>query len=202
MPELADGLDPLRHALSARRHESFAALMDALDGERYPVLLRRWQVMGTVYRVGGGDPGPDAARPAGDVVDELILTSYRRMRRRGRVAMATDDRAEWHDLRKSLKRFRYLVAAFSSMYEPTAFTKVQRRLADLQDTLGRLQDHHVQAALIEDVGASEGGRASLAAGVLADALHRDAEVAHAHCRDAWHEFDRPKLRRHMKDLLS
>jgi CHAD domain-containing protein len=201
-PELADGLDPLRRELRDRRADAFSDLVGALDGERYPVLLRRWQVMATVYRVGGGEPGPDAARPIGDVADELIWKSYKRMRRRGKAAMATDDRTEWHDLRKALKRFRYLVGAFAPLYDATAFAKVQRHLSDLQDTLGRLQDHHVQAALVEEAGTHVGGRAALAAGVVADTMHRDAEVAHAHCRDAWSTFDRPKLRRHMRDLLT
>jgi len=201
-PELSDGIDPLRDALVARRNVAFEALIEALDGERYPVLLRRWQAMATVYRVGGGDPGPDAGRPAGDVADELILRAYRRTRRRGKAAMATGDRPEWHDLRKALKRFRYLVNGFAPMYEPGAFTGVQRQLSDLQDTLGRLQDHHVQAALVEEVGAAACGRAALAAGVVADAMHRDAEVAHAHCREAWASFDRPRVRRQMKELLT
>jgi CHAD domain-containing protein len=200
--ELADGVEPLRGALLAARAECFDLLVEALDGERYPVLLRRWQSMATVYRVGGGDPGPDATRPAGEVADELILQAYKRMRRRGKAAMATDDRTQWHDLRKALKRFRYLVNAFSPMYDEGAFTRVQRQLSDLQDTLGRLQDHHVQAALVEEVGVDTGGRAALAAGVVADAMHRDAEVAHAHCREAWRSFDRPKVRRHVKDLLT
>ena len=200
-PELADGVEPLRGALQSARAESFDLLMEALDGDRYAVLLRRWQAMATVYRVGGGDPGPDAGRAAGDVADELILAAYKRMRRRGKAAMATDDRTQWHDLRKALKRFRYLVNGFAPMYGPGAFTKVQRQLSDLQDTLGRLQDHHVQAAIVEQVGADTGGRAALAAGVVADAMHRDAEVAHAHCRDAWSSFDRPKVRRHMAELL-
>jgi CHAD domain-containing protein len=201
-PELCDGVEPLRGALLAARAESFDALMEALDCDRYGVLLRRWQAMATVYRVGGGDPGPDAGRPAGDVSNELILAAYKRMRRRGKAAMATDDRTQWHDLRKALKRFRYLVNGFAPMYGAGAFTKVQRQLSDLQDTLGRLQDHHVQAAIVEQVGADIGGRGALAAGVVADTMHRDAEVAHAHCRDAWSSFDRPKVRRHMAELLT
>lgn len=201
-PELSDGVEPLREALVGERQECFGALVAALDGERYPVLLRRWQAMATVYRVGGGEPGPDVGRAAGDVADELILKAYKRMRRRGKTAMATDDRAEWHELRKALKRFRYLVNGFAPMYEKSAFATVQHQLSDLQDTLGRLQDHHVQASLVEEVGAGRGGRAALAAGVVADAMHRDAEVAHAHCREAWTTFDRPKVRRHMRDLLA
>lgn len=200
-PELGDGVDPLVEALGRRRASDFQELVSAIDGDRYAVLLRRWQVMATVYRVGGGEPGPDAGRDAGEVADELILRSFRRVRRRGRAAMKTDDRTAWHDLRKALKRYRYLVAAFAPMYEPKAFKAIQRRLADLQDTLGRLQDHHVQASLVEAAGVEIGGRGALAAGAVADALHRDAERAHAHCREAWRDFDRSEERRAVKRIL-
>ena len=108
----------------------------------------------------------------------------------------------WHDLRKAIKRFRYLVAAFAPMYPDSAFEQVPRRLADLQDTLGRLQDHHVQAAWIETIGVSAGGRAALAAGVVANTLHERSDRAHDHCREAWSEFDRPKLRRRLRVLLT
>ncbi len=200
-PELSDGVEPLYAALDAERSTARAALLAALDGERYPVLVRRWRALGNVYRLGGGEPGPDAARPAGSVADDLVWRAFRRARRAGKVAMATDDRNAWHDLRKALKRYRYVVNAVAPMYPKGTFGPVQRRLADLQDTLGRLQDHHVQASMIERAGVATGGRAALAAGALADALHRDAEVAHGHCREAWAHFDRPTVRRGLREAV-
>lgn len=201
VPELRDGADLLAAAVQRRRAEAHHDLIDALDGDRYPVLLRRWESMSTVFRIGGGEPGPDARRPAGPVVDEMILRSFARLRRRGRVATRTDEREAWHDLRKALKRFRYVVAGFAPMYPEGSFDKVLGRLSKLQDALGRLQDHHVQAQLVEDVGSGHGGRAGLAAGVIADSLHRDAEAALDGCAALWSEFDRPAIRRRLTDVL-
>ncbi|HPU39250.1 MAG TPA: CHAD domain-containing protein [Microthrixaceae bacterium] len=202
VPEMADAGEALDEALVVERGAAQLALVHAMDGERYPVLLRRWQTMSTVFRVGGGEPGPDAHRPMGEVADELVMASFRRLRKRGKLAMKTDDLDAWHDLRKAIKRFRYLVAAFAPMYPAGTFKKVLRHLTDLQDTLGRLQDYHVHAAIVERVGVEECGRAALAAGVVADSLHRDASMMHAHCRDAWTEFDRPKLRRQVHAALA
>ncbi len=201
VPELGDGVDLVVESFERRRDAAFDELIAALDGERYPVLLRRWQAMSTVFRVGGGEPGPDARRATGAVADALVLKAFRRLRKRGKLAMRSDDLEAWHDLRKAIKRFRYLIASFAPLYPKGSFDKVLRNLSDLQDTLGRLQDHHVQAGLIEVTGVEEGGRAALAAGVLADVLYRDAERAHAHCRDAWADFDRPKLRKRLYGLL-
>ena len=199
--ELLDGLDALADDLGGERDRSYAELVRALDSDRYRVLLRRWQTMASVYKLGGGEPGPDASRAAGHVVDELILASYKRVRRRAKTAMRSDERDAWHDLRKALKRFRYLVVSFSPMYPDGAFKDMQRRLSDVQDTLGRLQDHHVQASLIEAAGVHLGGRPALAAGALADALHRDAESAHRRCRKVWKAFDRTDLRHDLLELL-
>lgn len=200
--ELSDAGDSLTEALVVERDAAQVGLVEALDGERYPVLLRRWQTMSTVFRVGGGEPGPDAHRPMGEVADELVLASFRRLRKRGKAAMKTDDLNAWHDLRKAIKRFRYLVAAFAPMYPAGTFKKVLRNLTDLQDTLGRLQDHHVHAQIVERVGMAECGRAALAAGVVADSLHRDTATVHDHCREAWTAFDRPKLRRQLHAALA
>ncbi|MBS1837005.1 MAG: CHAD domain-containing protein [Actinobacteria bacterium] len=202
VPELRDGADGLSATLLDRRAVAYIGLLEALDGERYAVLLRRWEVLSTAFRVGGGEPGPDALRRAGPVVDELILRSFERLRRRGRAAMRTEDRAAWHDLRKALKRFRYLVSGFAPMYPEGSFDRGRQRLSRLQDALGRLQDCHVQAEIVEAVGAAAGGRAGLAAGVIADSLHRESATAHARCAQLWSDFDRPGRRRHLHDLLA
>ena len=199
--ELADGVDLLRAELAARRSEAFGSLIEVLDGNRYQVLLRRWQRMASVYRIGGGEAGPDAANVAGPVVDSLILAAHDRVRHRAERAMKHDERDAWHSLRKGLKRFRYLVASFAPLYPEGSFDEVSRRLSKLQDKLGRLQDHHVQATLMEAVGMEVGGRAALAAGALADALHRDAEEAHRRCRRAWTHFDTPAVRDQLHEVL-
>jgi CHAD domain-containing protein len=69
------------------------------------------------------------------------------------------------------------------------FRSVRRELPDLQDLLGGLQDHHVQAELLVRVGTSAGGEAALAAGVLANRLHRDVHRLHRRCAATWRSFD-------------
>ncbi len=103
------GCPSLRTQLLVERARSRAELIEALRGDFSTVLMRRWQTMASVYRVGGTEPGPDARRPAGDVVDEVIWQSFRRLRKQGRRARRSEVDTEWHKLRKRLKRFRYLL---------------------------------------------------------------------------------------------
>ena len=116
--------------------------------------------------------------------------------------MKTDDLDAWHSLRKGLKRFRYLVVAFAPLY-PVGLVRRGRPTdsRSLQDTLGRLQDHHVQATLIESAGMRPRRPSALVAGALADALHRDAEKAHRRCRSAWNRFDNATVRSHLHAVL-
>ena len=196
------GAGGLQRELSARQAQAHAALEVALQGARYPVLLRRWESLASGAVVGGGPPGPDADLPAGTVVARVLTRSLKKARRSGAVALASDDRNDWHRLRKDLKRFRYLLSGFGSLYPPGAARPVERDLARLQDVLGKLQDRHVQAALVEQAGLAAGGRSALVAGALSDRLRRAEDTAHRKCHRAFREFDRSDVRAELAHLLS
>ncbi len=201
-PRLHAGGQELREQLASSRAAARAQLIAELDGEFSQVLVRRWQAMASVYRVGGTESGPDVRRPAGEVVDEMILASFKRLRRQGRRARRSSVDAEWHRLRKRVKRFRYLLAAFEDLYEPDTFDRVLEELADLQDGLGELQDHVAEAGHLIVVGEAAGGRGALLAGALVDHLDAATPGARRHCRHAWDHFDRPKVRRHLREALA
>lgn len=199
-PRMRLGAPELERRLRARLASRRSELLAAMDGDLYPVLLRRWQVLSSVYRVGGGDPGPDARRPAGDVVDELLARNDRRVRRQARRARRGEDMTDWHVLRKRVKRYRYLVNDVAPLRAHGSPRKVARSLGELQDHLGALQDGLATAELLEAEGLRGGGLAALTAGALVEhtcvAVQDDREV----CLAAWREFDRPRSRERRKEL--
>lgn len=196
------GVPELRTQLLLARARARAELLGALEGDFSVVLLRRWQTMASVYRVGGSEPGEDARRPAGDVVDAVIWTSFRRLRKQGRRARRSDVDVEWHRLRKRLKRFRYLLMAFEDLYPEGTFSRVLRELAALQEGLGELQDHVAKADMIEVAGIEAGGHGALVAGALVDHLSAETPGARRACEQAWDRFERPKVRRHLRQALA
>lgn len=196
------GVGGLQRQLLARHAAAHADLDAALRGPRYPVLVRRWESLSGGAVVGGGPPGPDADRAAGVVVARVLTKSLKKARRSGTVAMASDDRNDWHRLRKDLKRFRYLLSGFEALYPPGAARPVVRDLADLQDVLGKLQDRHVQATLVEQAGLAAGGRSALVAGALSDRLRRAEDKAHRTCHRAYRAFDRSDVRTELSHLLA
>lgn len=202
---LQRGAGPLGRELADRRVAAHGKVVEMVTGTRWPVLVRRWDAMAARGAdggvVGGGPAGPDAGRPAGRVVGGVLDRSLRRVRRSGRAALRSDDRDEWHRLRKDLKRFRYLLAAFDGVYPPGSVDPVVRELAGLQDVLGRLQDRHVQASMLTDAGVAAGGWAAVTAGALAERLRRDEDRAHRRCHRAFRDFERSDVRAELAHLL-
>ncbi len=200
--ELADGTELLLAALRLRRRTRFGEMERRLGGPDHARMVRTWQHLGAVYRVGGDEPGPDALRPTGKVVDAALMAAFRRVRNAGRVAHATDELEDWHELRKRLKRLRYLVVAFAPLYPEGSMDQVVRRLRKLQNVLGRLQDLATDIELIESVGVAAGGRAALTAGALSDQLHRATDEDLQRCLGAWERFDQRQVRRHLREAIT
>lgn len=199
---LRAGLPELRAELESSRAAARHELVAALDGDFSAVLTRRWQQMASVYRLGGTEPGPDALEPAGQVVDDVVRRAFKKLRSQGRRARSSHRDDDWHTLRKRLKRFRYLLMAFEDLYEPGTFSKVLSELADLQEGLGQLQDHVATAASIRDAGLVAGGQGALLAGALVDHLSAQTPGARRACDKAFDRFDRPKVRRHLREALA
>ena len=199
-PPLRSGTDGLTAALWAARSLAVDRLHEALRSERHAEVVRRWHLTARVHVLGDAVP-PSARRPAGEVASQAILRSERRLHRAGRVAARSDDLEHWHDLRKALKQFRYVLGALAPLFPPGAFTGVRGELPELQDVLGRLQDRHVQADLVGRLGLDAGGDAALLAGAVADRLHRDVERAHRRCASAWRHLERSDLRRRLRSEL-
>ncbi|MHB1137583.1 MAG: CHAD domain-containing protein, partial [Microthrixaceae bacterium] len=193
--ELAEGTELLLAALRLRRRTVFVAMEHHLGSEQQQRMVRTWQHLGSVYRVGGEAPGPDSLRATGRVVDAALEASFRRVRSAGRRAQATGELEDWHEVRKRLKRLRYLVVAFAPLYPEGSLDPAVRSLRKLQNVLGRLQDHATDIELVESVGIAVGGRAALTAGALSDQLHRATAEDLLRCPGAWDRFDERSVRR-------
>jgi CHAD domain-containing protein len=140
------------------------------------------------------------------VVDTWTMQSYRRSRKRGRAAVRSDDLEHWHDLRKSLKKLRYLITSFEYLHEPKEVKAVRKPLKALQEHIGGLQDCRVQDDLLAEMrdratAAHLHGAAELASAMSAAVGARLARV-HAECTEAWLEFDTPATEERFEALTA
>lgn len=190
----------------ALRERPAVSLEWALRGSDGRELAASWAAVATRVPVGADGAGPKATLPAGNLVDEWVYAAYRRARKRGRAALVSDDLEHWHDLRKSLKRLRYLLGAFAPMYARSDLRPVRKPLRRLQDHIGRLQDIRVQEGLTEDL--RDSARLSGFRGAVELSDHLDevlgvrlAEVQ-AECTDAWTAYDTKATRAAVRHLTS
>lgn len=184
----------LRAALLRNRSGAFADLAGRIDpagGEaaKYQAMLRLWQVVGSVHRIGGDDPGKDALRPSVVVAQATILRQFGKVRSAGRAARKSNEVSDWHRLRKRAKALRYGLAAYAPLLSEPAVSELVTRLRKLQNVLGRQQDHAVQIELVGLAGVDAGGRTALLAGAISEHLRREALKDLQNCSAAWSRFD-------------
>jgi len=90
---------------------------------------------------------------------------------------------ELHDVRKRAKVLRYACDVFAPFFAPKATRKFLQRLADLQEVLGAVNDHHVACVLSEQLPGSADRQ--YAAGVIAGVGVRAAQKARTESAQAF-----------------
>jgi CHAD domain-containing protein len=186
-PELIMG--PVRARVRAHfapvEAESRAAVLEALDGDRYLSLLDSLDALLV-------DPPltPEARRPAAEVLPAAVRHARRRLRRRMRRARHTPagpgrDTA-LHEARKAAKRTRYAAEAVSPAFGKPA-RHFAKRVKTVQSVLGDHHDGVVARAMIRDLGvqAHLAGENAFAFGALYEQDACRAQDLEAQARRDW-----------------
>jgi triphosphatase len=138
------GLLPMREALRSHRVAKRNAARSALQGQAWSALqlyLALWPL--TIKN------DPTLQRPVSQYADRAVARAWKKVAKRGeRLGDLTE--VQRHEMRKALKQFRYTTEFFSSLFRPAALEPFTKRLKELQDTFGYLNDV-AQARQLEDV---------------------------------------------------
>ena len=186
-PELALGpvAAQTTRFFATRRASAAATATAALDSDRYLALLDAVDAL-------LADPPltDDAARPAVEILPELIGAAVRRTRKHLRAAHAHppghERDLELHEMRKAGKRLRYA----AEVSEPALGAEAKRlvkAVKELQELLGEHQDSYVARGLLRELGAVaaiEGGNGFAFGWLLRDEQAR-AEGVEADVDVAW-----------------
>lgn len=165
-----DRLQQLSTLVRARRRIAWHASLEALESERFRRLALELAAV-TFARPWSQVPigGVEAMVPARDFAFERLSQRYARARSLGK-RIAELDVEKWHALRIKLKKLRYAVDFFSSLFSAKRTTRFLSRLSDLQDVLGEMNDAAVARALVGEMLAGHSDAAgtgvSYAAGVV------------------------------------
>jgi len=151
----AHGNDPRLTALAdlARERQAMAwdDLLSALGSERFRQLVFETSAA-TLIRpwVQAGAGGGEAMLPAATFARERLAKRYVRLCKAGKRIGKLDEQ-ERHELRIKLKKLRYAVDFFASLWPRRRTEAFRARLCALQDVLGEMNDAAVARALVADI---------------------------------------------------
>lgn len=196
-PDLA----ALRAAAEAARAAAYVSAKAALRSPRYAAFVLRfgWWLERRGWREGA--TGEMVAQPLVTVADELLAKRHRRVLKHGRGFGDLPPEGR-HRVRLAVKKLRYTVEFFRSLYRKRAVKPFLEDLVALQEELGHLNDvavMEVRLAALAPAAADDAVRERLrVASALVIGWHAHAVAAHdAALVGNWERFahDRPFWRR-------
>jgi len=203
-----DGLDDasLIDGLAARAEElkadAYGAVREALTSKRYGdfliTLCAFAQDHGAVHLHGAtGNPAIDV--PVTEFAVAAMTKLHRKLLKRGRKFEKLST-AERHRVRIAVKKMRYVVEFFGELFERKTRKRFSKRLAALQEDLGRLNDVAMAETMLVrltevgprsgDAEADQGAmrRLALAAGQVLGWHQRRAKEIDAQLVEDWYAF--------------
>lgn len=176
------GFDALMAAVEQARQKSRRRARDAIGTERYTEFLLRlsawlsnqaWREQPVTERT------TRLLDPIGDHCVKLLQKRDRNVRKRGRdIENMSDDAL--HELRLAVKKLRYAVDFFESLYKKKQVKAYRKHLAGLQNGLGYLNDVAAADTLVRELagaGENQTSQTSVYAGGLIVGWHRHAAIA-------------------------
>lgn len=145
---LQEGINPFYDFLKSQRGRGHLYLTKLLSSARYRKLISDW-------RTYLESPLPEhssltnAMRPTIVVANKRIWKMVRRVMSEGKMIQPNSPPEDWHELRKSCKKLRYLMESFINLYSNIKIKRLINKLKELQDLLGEYQDLNVQLTYLK-----------------------------------------------------
>ena len=182
----ADSLAPLESRLLALKTRAHRDLALQLSGARFQTLAARWRDSLSPSSANWTATEPLRA-PFAELVAARGRKILRKVLREGRRITPQSEAERLHDLRKRMKKLRY-VTEFLAEVLPREKTKPAiKALKGLQEVLGRVQDREVQVDALHRYGRDLAGRKAVSAETLM-AIGAWSEEMDRDRRDARTEF--------------
>lgn len=180
----AEGAAQLMASASAARARAWAEAVRAVGGKAFA------RFMIDLAEAASGPQWERAAalqRPIGEIAP---LALEKRLKRARKIAAEIDrtQLAGWHPLRIALKKLRYPLQMFRSLYPKEARKPYMSALSTLQDAFGHINDAATAQRLADEAATGEGGNAMRAAGFICGYKAAEAEAAARQLEAEWAAF--------------
>lgn len=188
-----DALDVLERHLTALKADAHRDLVLELSGTRFQRLIARWRDSLNPSSANWTATEPLRA-PFATLVSARASKLLRKVLRDGRRIGPESEAEMLHDLRKRMKKLRYVTEFLGEVTPREQMRPAIKALKVLQDVLGRVQDREVQVEALHGYGHALAGRkgssaeALMAIGAWSEELDRDRRAARAEFADAFETF--------------
>lgn len=139
-PEIRNDLNPLHNFLNLRQEQAHRQLSALLKSPEYLTALHDWEKF---LKHGPEKPEASGKKPIKNVAEKRINKTFERCLQQMVLAIETHETSEYHDLRKTCKKLRYLLEFFQSLYPEDFIQALINNLKHCQDILGEAQDNRV-----------------------------------------------------------
>jgi len=207
LPEtMRQDLFPFKNFLQRHWQDEHQKMCDALDSDRYLKLIPKWQAIlkqDTIKSL----KTHDAEKPARKTANNRIRKLYNKVLREGRAIHKKSADEEFHELRKSCKKFRYLMEFFKDYYGEQEIKSLVKYLKKLQDNLGELQDLCVQTDQLDHFAEQmrneemDDPKTMVAMGVLVEKLKQRRGKVKSAFRHLFQQFSEPATIKEFRNTL-
>jgi CHAD domain-containing protein len=190
------GLAELRVAAEAERETGYAEARRAIQSSRYSALLarmRRW-LSAKSWRDGSNGRRKSLDEPAVKLAGRLLTKRHKAVLKLGRDFKKLSPQ-ERHRLRIALKKLRYTADFFCSLYQKKREETYFHALAQMQNSLGHMNDIVVADHLLERLSAAREDQKisehlSTAVGIVKGWYTHSESSSELEAEANWHEFCR------------
>jgi CHAD domain-containing protein len=189
----AHALGALETLLTDRKVAAHRGLVLDLTGARFELMIRRWR-----ESLSPSSANWTATEPLRTPFTQVVATRGKKLLRRvirdGRRIRPDSPAETLHDLRKRMKKLRYVTEFLAEVMPRDRMRPVIKALKGLQDVLGRVQDREIQVIALRAQGHDLASArkvdadALMAIGAWSEDLDRDRRDARAEFADAFARF--------------
>jgi CHAD domain-containing protein len=141
--EMHDDLNPLFEYLRAQRDQVLQEVIDGFESDEYARILNEWES----FLNESVPPKPTAAGAAQPIINlarQRIYKRYKRVIKDGTYILDHTQDQLLHDLRIEVKKLRYLMEFFASLFPAKPMNRLIKQLKRLHNNLGDFNDLFVQ----------------------------------------------------------
>lgn len=204
--DIQNELKPFRLFLERHWKMEHTRLCKALNSKRYQKLIKGWkqvlenkaiQSQEAQSQIVSAQETVNATKPAKQVAGQRIWRLYKRLIKEGMAITRDSPDEDLHELRKTCKKFRYLIEFFHNYYPNKQIKYLVKTLKQLQENLGDFQDLCVQTTQLNRFAEQmqQEGLANtktiMAMGVLVERLNTRKAAVRADFSRRFNEFTLP-----------